>query len=519
MVRVSKKYVFWTLGVTTSLVLLLFAGAAYALRAGVLKPRLVTALADALNCDVSLDKLNVQLVPVIQVTGDGLSVRLRGRPELPPYIEVTQFTVNFGLLSIYRRHVDTVRLDGLRFNVPPSVGDDSPAPAAAPGHALPLPRRRIFTVDHVVAHEATINFVGKTTNNRPLNLTVYDLDVKEAGIERAMRFTASVANPIPEGLVKTAGTFGPWNRVNPPKTPMQGTYDLAEGDLSSINGIFGRVQSSGVFTGELAGIHVEGTSHTPDFSLDLGGAPVQLDTKFAVTVDGTNGTTRLDRVEAMLITTPLVVTGAFTNLPGDGNHDVSMAVDVADGRIEDLLRLAINTQQPVLIGDVSLKATVQLPPGTGSARQRLRAAGTFGLGHTRFTDKDIESKLKELSARGQGRNQDEIVSRVATSVSGDFSLLRGVLTMSRVEFAVPGAAISLAGKYTMGTEALDFTGTARLAVSLSRAVGGFKSIFIKPFNSFFRKNGDGAVIPIAITGTRDQPQFSVRLKQVFKKEK
>ncbi len=97
--------------------------------------------------------------------------------------------------------------------------------------------------------------------------------------------------------------------------------------------------------------------------------------------------------------------------------------------------------------------------------------------------------------------------------------MRGLLTFPRVEFAVPGAAIKLTGTYVMGTEALNFTGTARLAVSLSRAVGGFKSIFIKPFNPFFRKNGDGAVIPIAITGTRGQPQFKLRLKQVFKKEK
>ena len=518
MVGVSRKHVWWALAAATSLVLVLFAGAAFALRAGALKPRVIRALAEALNCDVTLDQLDVQLVPVIKIVGDGLSVRLHGHPELPPYIEVTRFTVNVGLLSIYRRHVDTVVLDGLRFNVPPTLTQNDAA-GATPASPAARAGRPLFSVNHLVAPEATVNFVGKVANSRPLSFAVHNLDVRNAGIDRAANFTASVANPIPEGLVKVAGTFGPWNRDNPPQTPMGGTYDLPEGDLGSINGIFGRVQSAGAFSGQLADIHVKGTSRTPDFSLDLGGAPVQLDTKFVVTVNGTTGTTSLDRVDAMLITTPLIVTGAFTNLPGDGNHDVTLAVEVTEGRIEDLLRLAINTQKPVLIGDISLKATVQLPPGVGTARHRLYAAGTFGFGRARFTDKDVQGKLKELSRRGQGKNQDEVISRVATSVSGTFSLMRGLLTFPRVEFAVPGAAIKLTGTYVMGTEALNFTGTARLAVSLSRAVGGFKSIFIKPFNPFFRKNGDGAVIPIAITGTRGQPQFKLRLKQVFKKEK
>ena len=94
----------------------------------------------------------------------------------------------------------------------------------------------------------------------------------------------------------------------------------------------------------------------------------------------------------------------------------------------------------------------------------------------------------------------------------------GVLTLPAFTFTVPGANISLSGRYTMGSEAVHFTGTMRLQASLSDAVGGFKSIFIKPFNSLFRKNGAGAVLPIEITGTRSQPKFDVKVKQAIKKE-
>jgi hypothetical protein len=50
-----------------------------------------------------------------------------------------------------------------------------------------------------------------------------------------------------------------------------------------------------------------------------------------------------------------------------------------------------------------------------------------------------------------------------------------------------------------------------MQASLSDAVGGFKSIFIKPFDWFFRRDGHGTVIPIRIEGTRMHPQFSVRI--------
>jgi hypothetical protein len=56
-----------------------------------------------------------------------------------------------------------------------------------------------------------------------------------------------------------------------------------------------------------------------------------------------------------------------------------------------------------------------------------------------------------------------------------------------------------------------FEGQLRTQASLSDVVGGFKSVFIKPFDWLFRRDGAGAVIPIRIEGTRDHPQFGVRI--------
>jgi len=55
-----------------------------------------------------------------------------------------------------------------------------------------------------------------------------------------------------------------------------------------------------------------------------------------------------------------------------------------------------------------------------------------------------------------------------------------------------------------------------MQASMSQAVGGFKSIFLKPFDRLFRGKGAGTVLPIQITGTRTQPKMGVQVGKIFK---
>jgi hypothetical protein len=102
---------------------------------------------------------------------------------------------------------------------------------------------------------------------------------------------------------------------------------------------------------------------------------------------------------------------------------------------------------------------------------------------------------------------------------GTFTLKSGVMTLTKTQVQVPGAVIQVAGTYALGSEAVDFEGEALLEASFSKAVGGFKSICLKPLDPLFRKNGAGAVVPIRITGTRPSPQFGVRKAAIFGKGK
>jgi hypothetical protein len=361
--------------------------------------------------------------------------------------------------------------------------------------------------------------VRRNPDDQPLAFAIHSLTVDAVGFEGEMPFSATLTNPIPKGLVIAHGQIGPWVAGDIADTRMSGEYTFEHADLGTINGIGGTLESTGRFSGSLTAIAVDGTATVPDFSLDLGGKPVALAATFNALVDGTDGTTVLRQVDATLRRTQMRVTGAIANLSGPGRHDVDLSVDIRRGRTEDILALVLDTPKPALTGDISLVATLKLPPGPGRMRNRLRISGRFGLTGTRFTDQGVQQKFQDLSRRSQGKDESDAVEHVVTNLHGRVALAAGVAHLTQVTFQVPGANVALDGQYDLATGGLDFRGRLKMEASLSQAVGGFKSIFIRPFDALFRKDGAGAVLPIKITGTREAPKFGVEMGRVFKSSK
>ena len=87
-------------------------------------------------------------------------------------------------------------------------------------------------------------------------------------------------------------------------------------------------------------------------------------------------------------------------------------------------------------------------------------------------------------------------------------MANGVIALPDLKYTVPGAEISLNGTYGIdGT--LHFDGTARMQATVSQMVGGWKGFLLKPADRFFKKGGAGALVPIKIRGTRENPEFGV----------
>lgn len=491
-----------------------FAVALFLFRPAHINAVAVSGLARHVNLEATIDHISVALFPRPRIDGRGVTLRVPNRPDLPPFIQVESFSADAGFLSMLRKHVNTVRITGLRIVMPPGearrelgkTGADSGNGSSGMSDVI---------IERLIAKDARLMFVPRRKDKQPLTFEIHDLDLEQVGFSRRMPFKAKLVNPVPKGLVEASGSVGPWRKDDLTRTPLQGEYTFTDADLATINGIGGTLQSRGAFMGELTAIAVSGAAQVPNFSLDLGGQPISLDAKFETTVDGTDGTTTLNRVDAKIVDTSLVVSGAISNLDGPGRHQVELDVRITDGRIEDLIRLAVDSAEPLMTGDVTLQAKLSLPPGPTRVRNRLRLAGSFGLDEARFTDGQVQGKLEEFSRRGQGKSKDDPMSRVMTSLKGRFTLARGTLALPNLTFRVPGAAVLLRGRYSIADGGLDFAGSLRLQTSASRAIGGFKSIFIRPFDGLLRKDGAGAVIPIRITGTRDQPKFAVQFGKIF----
>jgi hypothetical protein len=289
-------------------------------------------------------------------------------------------------------------------------------------------------------------------------------------------------------------------------------------DLGSISGIGGILDSTGEFSGQLNRIAVKGTTTTPDFQLSTSKQPVPLDTTFEAVVDGTDGDTYLNRVDAKLGQTALTASGAVVGTRGVKGRTVNLSVHITEGRIEDLLRLAVKSETPALTGRIVLRTDFHLPPGERDVIERLELQGQFDIDDARFAPQ-VQQRLAGLSRRARGLDENEKTGRVDTDMSGAFRLRRSALALSNLAFAIPGAVVQLNGAYGLKSELIDFDGTLRMDATISQAAGGgVKGFLLKAIDPLFRKKGAGAVVPITVKGTKDDPRFGLDVGRVFKRK-
>jgi hypothetical protein len=330
------------------------------------------------------------------------------------------------------------------------------------------------------------------------------------GPNEPLHFDANLTNPKPVGNILSSGSFGPWRADSPRDTPVSGTYSFNKADLGTIKGIGGILSSTGQYAGSLDNIVVDGTTDTPDFRIAISGRPVPLHTDFHAIVDGTSGDTFLQPVKAKILNSWLVANGSVVRVQDPKGHRVELDVVIAYGRIEDLLKLAIRTDPPVMTGAVQLKTKFDLPPGDPDVANRLKLAGRFRVSQAHFANEKIQSKVDALSMRSQGKPKlalDNIPDNVRSDLSGVFDLENGVIQFSRLQFEIPGTQVNLTGQYSLDGNQFDFHGKARMDAKLSHMMTGWKSILLKPADPFFSKNGAGTELPVKVTGTKSEPHF------------
>ena len=541
------KVAAWLAVAMVGVLVIVTIAAALGSRTEPLRRLVVATLEDRLDSRVELHGFSVDLFPAVVVRGDGLTLRLRGTgdPSLPPLIQIQSFTVHCGLIDLLRRprRFKHVTLEGLVVNIPPgglkrnggataaSRGDtpvassgDTPAASGGDNPVASGPSRMDedrpespIIVDELRADGALLRIIPRREGRLPKEFAIHALTMHSLGIAERMPFVATLTNPVPKGSIETSGTFGPWDRRSPGATPLAGTYSFDNADLATIKGIGGRLDSKGAFQGQLERIVVKGETHVQDFHLTISRQPVALSTSFQAIVDGTDGDTYLDEVNAQFLQTSLTAKGAVTGTKGVKGRNVKLTVDIREGRIEDLLRLAVKGEKPLLVGRVGLTTDFELPPGDRDVVEKLLLAGQFDVDGARFSDPAVQKRLSGMSHRARGRDPDARAENVVSDLSGTFRLKDGSLSFSSLAFGLPGATVRLRGSYGLKSEAIAFDGTLRMDATISEAAGGgLKGLFLKAIDPIFRKKGAGAIVPIKVRGTREKPQFGLDVGKVFK---
>ena len=498
----------------------------WALRPERVREHLVTAVSDRFDARVEVEDAQISIVPRPAINGKRLRIHLRdAATDAPPLVSVNAFQASapFAGLVGPKVRLGNVTLIGTDIRIPP--GGLTPTveslDVGRPGHARSDNRTSII-IDEIVSRDATLEIATRKATKLPRVFEIHDLVMHGFGLPEGARFQAGVTNPIPHGRVETTGVFGPWLTEEPSLTPIRGEYSFRNADLDDIKGINGTLSSVGQYRGTLERIEVDGQTETPNFSIDLANQPVPLFTRFKAIVDGTNGDTWLDRVDAKLGQSNIVASGAVVRDRDVKGRHVALDIQIREARIEDVLRLAVKAAKSPMTGRMELTTTFLLPAGDQDVIDRLNLDGQFRLAQARFSNIDLQKRIEALSLRARGKQDEEPTgggSSVVSNMRGKFIMRGAKLDFKELTFMIPGAEVRLAGIYDMRGEALDFKGELLVEASLSEMTSGFKSFLARLAQPFFRRPGGGSRFPIKITGPREKPEFGLDMGRVFRRGK
>ena len=214
----AKKALLWTLFSTAVVViaLLVTASTLIPISSDALRTRLVAFLSDKLDSDVELGALSVRTWPGVHIDGASLVIRQKDRADVPPLIEVRNFSVDANAMDVWRKHVSKVTLAGLTINIAADHNDETATTTgdASDSAAVDMARSG-YIIDQLDTTNAQLQIFPHEQGRTPRVWAIHQLHMQHVGINQSMPFQAALTNAVPPGEINTTGAFGPWNRKDP----------------------------------------------------------------------------------------------------------------------------------------------------------------------------------------------------------------------------------------------------------------------------------------------------------------
>jgi uncharacterized protein involved in outer membrane biogenesis len=517
-----RRWLGWIGGIILLLAVCVFAALEIVVHRAepILKARVIDALSTRFDSRVELARFDVSVLRGLEVSGGGLKLYPNSIPTGRPLFAVDRFSFHTSWQNLLRSpmYIAQVRVSGLRIHLP-SKSERGSVPHLGRSDRQ---HRIEIEIGEMQVQNAILTLGTDKPGKVPLQFDISRLQLTSIGAGRPMKFHALLTNPKPIGQIDSTGEFGPFQQESPGDTPVQGVYSFNHADLSTLKGIGGILSSTGNYQGTLNRIVVDGQTDTPDFRLDIANHPLPLHTTFHAIVDGINGDTYLQPVDALLLHSHIVATGEVVRVPGVQGHRIALDVTVDPAAIQDLLQLAVKTDPPLMTGSVRLHTSFLLPPGDVSVTEKLQLAGAFTITNVHFSNPKFQDDVDQLSLRSQGKaEQAKAIGDakkqgnnvafpvIASSMQGQFRFGNQQLTLSHLSYRIPGAEVAMDGVYSLDGRQFDMHGMVRTDAMASQMVTGWKSLLLKAVDPFLAKDGAGMEVPIQITGTRSDPHFGL----------
>ena len=203
---------------------------------------------------------------------------------------------------------------------------------------------------------------------------------------------------------------------------MNGVSPSVNADLGVFKGISGILSAQQLWRARCDALRSKGKPTRQFSPVAAGGHAMPLHATYQATVDGTNGNTLLNQIDASFLQTALVAKGGVVGRPGVHGRTVTLDVVMEQARLEDVLQMAVKAPRPPMTGALKLSTKFVLPPGDRDVVEKLLLNGTFKIVDTRFTSPDVQARINGLSQRTRGQNPDRKAETVSSQFAGTFKL-------------------------------------------------------------------------------------------------
>src|SRR5262249_29258354 len=183
-----------------------------------IRQQMILYLQERFDSEVELSSLRIRLPRIsslkflfnggrgtfVRVEGEGLSLRFKGRRDLPPMFAIRKFRGEFDLGHLFdtSKTVQSVVIEGMDINIPPKDDAlDFTAPQRSESDLKVI-------VQTVIVKDSTLSIVPKDRGKSPLHFDLHRVRLESVGKDLGMKYDAALTNAKPPGEILSKGTFG-----------------------------------------------------------------------------------------------------------------------------------------------------------------------------------------------------------------------------------------------------------------------------------------------------------------------